>query len=126
MLQGANCLNSMSKIKSKQNQDLVEDEMERLTYSGTKEARPDVTIQQILTKLAEYEELEEQGKLPKLPCAVGTTVHEIYQFLGAGAREIWEHRIRLEDLENIGKTVFLSRTEAERICIEKENQELIS
>lgn len=100
--------------------------MERLTYSGTKEARADVTIQQILTKLAEYEELEEQGKLLKLPCAVGTTVYGIYQFLGEGAWEIGEHRIRLEDLENIGKTVFLSRKEAERICIEKENQELVN
>lgn len=48
--------------------------MKRLTYSGTKEAGPDVTIQQILNRLAEYEDLEEQGKLMKLPCAVGDTV----------------------------------------------------
>lgn len=45
--------------------------MERLTYSGTKEARPDVTIQQMLTKLAEYEDLEEQGKVLKPSCAKG-------------------------------------------------------
>lgn len=48
--------------------------MERLTYSGTKEAKPDVTIKQIMDRLAEYEDLEEQGKLLKLPCAVGDTV----------------------------------------------------
>lgn len=28
-------------------------------------------------KLAEYEDLEEQGKLLKLPCAVGDTVYEV-------------------------------------------------
>lgn len=39
--------------------------MERLTISGTREARPDVTIKEVLAKLAEYEDLEEQGKLLK-------------------------------------------------------------
>lgn len=76
-----------------------------------------------IDKLAEYEDLEEQGKLPRLPCAVGTTVYEIYQFLGEGAWEIDVHRIRLEDLENIGKTVFLSRGEAEA-AIRRADQEL--
>ena len=51
--------------------------MERLTNSGTKEAKPDVTIREVINKLAEYEDLEEKGKLPKLPCAVGDTVYEI-------------------------------------------------
>lgn len=32
-------------------------------------------LQEILNKLAEYEDLEEQGKLLKLPCAVGDTVY---------------------------------------------------
>lgn len=30
-----------------------------------------------IKKLQEYEDLEEQGKLPKLPCAVGDTVYRI-------------------------------------------------
>lgn len=30
-----------------------------------------------IEKLARYEDLEEQGKLPKLPCAVGDTVYVI-------------------------------------------------
>lgn len=30
-----------------------------------------------IAKLAEYEDLEEQGKLPRLPCAVGDTVYVI-------------------------------------------------
>lgn len=43
---------------------------ERLTYSGTKEAKSDVTIQEVCGKLAHYEDLEEQleklygGKMP--------------------------------------------------------------
>lgn len=32
---------------------------------------------EVLQKLAEYEDLEEQGKLLKLPCAVGDTVYVI-------------------------------------------------
>ena len=49
--------------------------MERLTNSGTKEAKSDVTIREVLDKLAEYEDLEEQGKLLKLPCVVGDTLY---------------------------------------------------
>lgn len=51
--------------------------MERLTISGTKEAKPDVTIREVLNKLAEYEDLEEQGKLLELPCAVGDRIYVI-------------------------------------------------
>ena len=61
----------------------------------------------------EYKSLKEQGKLLKLPCAVGSLVYEPYQFMGDGAWEIDVHKIMLEDLENIGKTVFLTREEAE-------------
>lgn len=32
---------------------------------------------EVLKKLAEYEDLEEQGKLLKLPCAVGDTIYVI-------------------------------------------------
>lgn len=67
----------------------------------------------IIGKLKEYEDLEEQGKLLKLPCAVGSLVYEPYRFLGEGAWEIDVHKIRLEDLDKIGKTVFLTREEAE-------------
>lgn len=71
-------------------------------------------------KLAEYEDLEEQGKLLKLPVSVGTIVYEPYQFMSEGAWEIDVHKIRLEDLEKIGKTVFLTREEAEAALKELE------
>lgn len=51
--------------------------MGRLTVSGTGEARSDVTIKDILNKLRFYEDLEEQGKLIKLPCRVGDTVYNM-------------------------------------------------
>ncbi len=60
--------------------------MERLTYktngkyaNTTVEQAPpyaiDCNIDAAITKLAEYEDLEEQGKLLKLPCAVGDTLY---------------------------------------------------
>lgn len=73
-----------------------------------------------IDKLAEYEDLEEQGKLLKLPVAVGTWVYEVYQFMDEGAWEIDVHKIKLEDLDEIGKTVFLTRPEAERVLAEME------
>ena len=57
--------------------------------------------------------LEEQNKLLKLPVPVGSLVYEPYQFMGEGAWEIAVHKIRLEDLDKIGKSVFLTREEAE-------------
>ena len=51
--------------------------MERLTNRGTKETKSDVTIREVINKLAEYEDLEEQGKLLKLPCAVGDIIYVI-------------------------------------------------
>lgn len=49
--------------------------MERLTHSGTKEAKNDVNIMQVLGKLAYYEDLEEQGRLLKLPCKLGDMLY---------------------------------------------------
>ncbi len=57
--------------------------MERLTFSGTKEAKSNVTIKEVCNKLADYEDLEEQGRLIKLPCKVGDTVYCIEN------KEIW-------------------------------------
>ncbi len=71
------------------------------------------------------EDLEEKERLIILPCDIGSRVYEVYQFLGEGAWEIEEHKIRLEDLEKIGKTVFLTRGEAEAVIkTRKENNAL--
>lgn len=50
---------------------------ERLTYSGTKEAKSNVTIKEVTDKLAHYENLEESGRLIELPCKIGDTVYGI-------------------------------------------------
>ena len=76
-----------------------------------------------IKKLAEYENAEEEGRLKVLPCEVGTRVYEIYQFCGCGAWEIEEHKIKLEDLDKIGKTVFLTREEAEKALKEMEGNQ---
>lgn len=91
--------------------------MERLTNSGTKEAKSDVTIREIIEKLAEYEDLEEQGKLLKLPCAVGREVYGIINqtsnYDGTPYRIVTVSNFRLDMLNKIDKTVFLTRQEAE-------------
>lgn len=73
-------------------------------------------------RLKYYKDLEEQGKLLKLPVAVGTWVYEVYQFMDEGAWEIDVHKIKLEDLDKIGKTVFLTRPEAEDKLAETEGK----
>lgn len=73
-------------------------------------------------KFVEWKEAEEQGKLLKLPVPVGSLVYEPYQFMGEGAWEIDVHKIRLEDLDKIGKTVFLTKSAAEQAFKEMEGK----
>lgn len=51
--------------------------MERLTYSGTREANNAATIREIINKLCDYENAEEEGLLVSLPCKVGDDVYII-------------------------------------------------
>ena len=72
-------------------------------------------------KLAEYEDLEEQGKLLKLPCAVGDTVYAIevdeenFTYFHC-PRKISEYKFNLQMMDLLGmfgKCIFLTREEAE-------------
>ena len=45
---------------------------------------------------------------------VGDRVYEVYQFLNEGAWEIDVHKISFEDIPKLGKTVFLSKDEAQK------------
>lgn len=95
----------------------------------------------VLGRLAEYEDLEEQGLLLRLPCKVGDTVYCIED------KKIWDCIVEkvtisrtngiwfevktpksmpdisaIEYAENdIGKTVFLTQTEAEQKLKEMES-----
>ena len=99
---------------------------------------------EVLQKLAEYEDLEERGKLLKLPCAVGDTVYEVqelrkriqpYTIIAIHASRCgnlygWELKDGKGIYSNvngfskyaIGKTVFFTRGEAEdalkELCVE--------
>lgn len=117
--------------------------MERLTYSGTGEAKPNVTIRDVLTKLRKYEDLEEQGRLIELPCKVGDRIwdndfgtpywYEVTGFsLGDMDGEYCEDEVTVFDqviihyqnsrgsitgrfaVSEIGKGVFFTREEAEK------------
>ena len=110
--------------------------MEILTNPGTKEAKSNVMIRQVLDKLAEYENLEEQGLLLRLPVPIGTTVYplangtEEYIKTTITRYEIFEDSIWFTfanglggNIEDFGKYVFLTQEEAEQKLKEMKNKE---
>ena len=70
-------------------------------------------------KFVEWENAEEQGKLLKLPCAVGDMVYVLrldntaYMMNNEKVWEIVEDKFEIFHFDSIGKTVFLTREEAE-------------
>nr|DAN09095.1 MAG TPA: hypothetical protein [Caudoviricetes sp.] len=133
--------------------------MERLTerernVDNTGVAKEEITdgllkpfADKILTKLADYEDLEEQGLLVRLPCKVGDTVwdndfghpvsYEINAFSYGYCDSYVEPNIEDEiifyyenyngsitgafPMSEIGKSVFLTRDEAEKKLEEMKN-----
>ena len=79
---------------------------------------------QIIEKLAEYEDLEEQERLIKLPCKIGTPCYFITSenTIGNG---IIPGYFSLKDVFNIGKTVFLTLEEAIKKINKKSNIDTI-
>lgn len=103
-------------------------------------------ILNLATKLKEYEDLEEQGRLISLPCKVGDALYRVNK--GAKEPVIMMHVLQLhikqlhkdrtvikiitindDDmgescyfLEDIGKTVFLTKSEAEKKLKEMGNK----
>lgn len=88
-------------------------------------------IQKAFEKLAEYEDLEEQGKLLKLPCKIGDMVYTACSWgieTGvAGSIEIISDRIFVNNISGqmIGEAsnIFLTRQEAEDKLAEMEGGE---
>jgi len=78
----------------------------------------DEEIDAIYEKLKEYEDLEEQGLLLRLPCRVGDAVWGIENFKCDGTLrnppQITETKFNHYLLDFVGKTVFLTRAEAEK------------
>lgn len=103
--------------------------MERLTerYDITPDGESDVWVKQhdyisAARKLCNYEDLEEQGLLVRLPCKVGTEVYYILGIPNKTPCAIDKCVFELSDIDKIGKTVFLTSEEAEKKLEEMENE----
>ena len=66
-----------------------------------------------LTQLKEYRQLEKQGRLIKLPCKVGDDVYYILGIPNKTPCTIDKCTFGLSAINKIGKTLFLTREEAE-------------
>ena len=129
--------------------------MKRLTYRGTETMTEDGLIRpsysdyptrRIIERLAEYEDLEEQGLLLRLPCKVGDTIYRVntgakepvikMRVLQVNYKQLHKDRviIRIDAindndmgescylLEDFGKTVFITQAEAEQRLNEMESE----
>ena len=107
--------------------------MERLTRrtetGGIKYTRYNIYEEDIVERLAEYEDLEEQGLLLRLPCPIGTIVYnttwwdDVQEKVKVDGktfyRTVHKHKVSkstfsLVDVKDFGKTVFLTKAEAEQ------------
>ena len=89
----------------------------------------DCPIREVFDKLADYEDLEEQGRLICLPCSIGDTVWRLFSgeieeckvsMLQQKVDKSWKVRISYpfyltadEKLDDLGNTWFLTKEEAE-------------
>ena len=95
-------------------------------------------LEKALEKLADYEDLEEQGLLVRLPCNVGD---DLYCIVNGEVKKLKVHSFGVPDFEitdiefkyvdgfkivrfvgELGKTVFLTREEAEKKLEELKNE----
>ena len=69
----------------------------------------------VLNRLAEYEDLEEQGLLLRLPCKVGDTVYHVVQGRIVEISNVDLFFLLLSVAENrFNNSVFLTKSEAEQ------------
>ena len=115
--------------------------MERLveelyTFRGKIEDCENDYFISVQEKLREYEQLEEQGLLLRLPCPIGTTVYnttcwdDVTEKVEVNGETVYrivhKHKVSkstfsLGDFYNFGKTVFLTQAEAEQKLKEMES-----
>lgn len=116
--------------------------MERLTFLAGNRVRVKTdSVDKLAKKLAEYEDLEGQGLLLRLPCAIGSTLYQPidsrineYKVIGLCFdifNNKWMYEVAYEvglewhktvcNFDYIGKTVFLTQAEAEQKLKEMES-----
>ena len=77
----------------------------------------------VLNRLAEYEDLEEQGLLLRLPCKVGDTVYHVVQGRIVEVSNVDLFFLLLSVAENrFNNSVFLTKSEAEQKLKEMESK----
>lgn len=85
-----------------------------LTSSVMKEYWEHRQVAEYLKKLKEYQQLEEQGRLVKLPCKVGDTVYHVVQGRIVEVSNVDLFFLLLSVVENrFNNSVFLTKSEAE-------------
>lgn len=71
---------------------------------------------ELITRLWILENKIENGTLIELPCKIGDTVYELERYLSCDAKDYWEieeETFELWMLDLLGKTIFLTKSEAE-------------
>ena len=66
-----------------------------------------------MDKLAQYEDLEEQGLLLKLPCPIGTEVWTIMCGMTGKHPTLFKQSFEYSMIEHFGKAIFLTKDEAQ-------------
>ena len=94
-------------------------------------------VKMLFNKLKEYEDAEEQGLLLRLPCKIGRKVFYVQKCLAPSCKEckgflrvdncycqykarIFEQEFDYRHLKAFGKSVFLTKEEAEQALVEME------
>lgn len=102
--------------------------MERLTerYDITPDGEPDVWVKQhdyisAVRKLCDYEDLEEQGLLVRLPVPIGTIVYCIYTGMTGKNATIFADYFNTDMCKSWGRFVFATKEEAEKKLKEMKN-----
>ena len=103
---------------------------ELYTFKGKVEDCENDYFISVQEKLREYEDLEEQGLLLRLPCKVGTKVYAINIIIDYGeigdeatySYSIIEREFQIYMMMDYGKLVFLTQAEAEQKLNEMENR----
>ena len=91
--------------------------MQEEHFSGLEMAK----LHSALMELKKYQEADKDGRLVVLPCKVGDTVYILRRTFD-GADVVGETELWWDDIPQLGKTVFLTREEAEKALEAKKNE----
>ena len=74
-----------------------------------------------ISRLVEFAKADKEGRVVVLPCKVGDTVYILRRAFD-GADVVGETKLWWDDIPQLGKTVFLTREEAEKALQEMEGK----